>query len=104
MGCVAMVCWLSSSDAKRSIRGALGLDFSGAGSCGAVEVDVAALDSEGLLLPFVILPPFFFASFSARYCRLLMSKSLSFRYSSSEAARLVGACLILGISSLVECS
>jgi hypothetical protein len=29
---------------------------------------------------------------------------LSLRYSSNDAARLVGACFIFGISSLVECS
>jgi len=67
-------------------------------------VEAGPLVSSGLLLPFVVLPPFFLASFSARYCRRLISKSLSLRYSSNEAARLVGACLILGISSRVECS
>lgn len=68
-----------------------------------VVFDTVDLESANLV-PFVALPPFFLASFSARYCLRLISKSLSLRYSSREAARLVGACLILGISSLVECS
>jgi len=46
--------------------------------------------------------PLRFASRSAKYCRLLVSKSTSLRYSSSDEARLSLACSSLGISSRVE--
>lgn len=106
IGCVAIVCWLSSRDAKRSIKGALADGFEGAAAGGWLlgAFDAVGLESWGFDDPFVALPPFFFASFSARYCLRLISKSLSLRYSSKLAAKLVGACLIFGISSLVECS
>jgi hypothetical protein len=71
----------------------------------ALDGAVAVFESDiGLLAPLVDFPPFLLASLSARYCLRLISKSLSWRYSSKEAARLVGACLIFGISSRVECS
>lgn len=106
MGCVAIVCWLSSSDSNKSIKGAFAEGFGGAAVvCWLVALlEGAGFESEGLLAPLMGLPPFFFASFSAMYCRRLISKSLSVKYSSNDAARLVGACLIFGISNLVECS
>lgn len=105
IGCVAMVCWLSSSDSNRSIKGAFAEGLVGAAAgCWLVVLLEADFESVDLLAPLVDLPPFFFASFSAMYCRRLISKSLSARYSSNDAARLVGACLIRGISNRVECS
>ncbi len=102
-------------DSKKSIRSGAGPLTSGLDSAAGASLTtgsvfpVAALEATGFesvadlfkpLLDF----PFLLASCCAKYCLLFTSKSLSFRYSSREAAKLVGACLILGISSRVACS
>lgn len=67
----------------------------------AADFDALVEDS---LFPFVTLLFPFLASCWAKYCRRLISKSGSLRYSSSELVRPVGACFNFGISSLVEFS
>lgn len=106
-----MGCWFCSMESKKSIK-------SGAGPLGSCRcAGATALGSGKSLLGTCFctpgvgftgvlgtgFPPFL-ASCWTRYCRLLISKSGSFRYSSSELVRLVGACLSLGISRRVAFS
>lgn len=77
---------------KKSIRS--GAIFGGSGFGGAeAVVGLLASDDAG----FNPLLPLLLASLAARYWRRLTSKSGSFKYSSRELVREVGACLMLGI-------
>lgn len=70
-------------------------DVVAADFAGIAEV-VVGLDTAATGLPVRL------ASCCARYCRRLISKSASFRYSSSDEVSVVGACFSLGTSSLVD--
>lgn len=105
-------------DAKKSIKsgaGPEGLRSGGGAACtvfgsGKLLPDPPLFKgafvglSDELVAPLTIFLPLFLASCCARYCRLLTSKSWSFRYSSNDDVKLVGACLSFGISRRVAFS
>lgn len=100
-------------ESKKSIRSGAGpFGWGGFALC-AVEDLKAGRSLFALLLPgsnadldelAAIGFPLFFASCCAKYCLLFISKSGSFKYSSNELVKLVGACLSFGISKRVEFS
>ena len=112
-----MGCWFCSIESKKSIKSGAGPFGSGLGATACVGLEsgkslfdpplftgffVKLFDDSAVPLLVFFLP--FFASCCARYCRRLISKSGSFRYSSRDEVRLVGACLSFGISRRVAFS